>query len=281
MRPEALAVEALREYLLAKLPAKVAALNATRKATLKSALQGPFVITSGMTLTLSPVGHEAVGTAVLLTTGTRTAAQVAADINTASVVGITASDDSAGRLVLTATAIPAPGAPSVICVQSDGDTGVNALFGWESGGEHLDRAALVAPSWRGVVDGEWLVAPDMGGGFWVALRDRASKQVEPDRRGEFLVTIPVEVVRPFGSNATPHRDREAISACLQAVREIITDTSEGRQLGRAAQGDVQYVRVTAVNIAAEPFAAPAKGGAFFDVAGMTVTVRIFQPPSGP
>lgn len=279
MRPEGLAVDALREWLLATLPAKVAELNVARKATLKSALLEPFTITSGMELKLSAVGPSPAGTTVSLTTGSRTAAQVAADITTAAPAGLVASAVD-GRVVVTSTSTPVEGAPSVVCVQPD-DTGANAVFGWEAGGERVDVAALVAPSWRGVVDGEWLAGPDMGKGFWVALRGRTSKpapQAPSIRRGEFLVTMAVEVIRPFGSNATPHRSREAITACVQAVRECLTDTSAGRQLGRAAYGDVQLTDVSSVSIPAEYFGAR---GALFDVAGLTVTLRIFQPPSGP
>lgn len=277
--PEQITVDALLDYLRRYLPAKVAQLNPLRVAVLKSALVGPFTIPSGAVLRLSATSQEATPTSVSLTAGTRTAAQVVADITAASVPGITASADVAGRVVLTATATPASGAPSVVVVARDnGSTGSNAAFGWGDGGEHIETPALVSPSWRGVTDGRPLTAPDMGQGFWVMLGNRNSVPEKPGVRWDlFKVTISVEVWRPFSANAPPHRTREAITACGRAVRELIL-TTDGRYLGRQGAGDVQFADVGRVEVAGDPIRLNEVPGVLFDVARMTVTCRVFQRP---
>lgn len=277
--PEALAVKALRDYLLRYLPAKVAALNALRAASLTSALAGPFTVPSGAVLRLSTVGQDATAEEVALTSGTRTAVQVAADITAAAVPGLAASADDWGRLVLAATTAPAEGAPSVVIVGHDEDgTGANAAFGWAVGGEHFETAALVAPSWRGVTDGRPLAVPDMGQGFWVMLGNRSTRPTHPGvRRDTYLVTIQTDIWRPFSANAPPHRTREAISACVRAVRELLLST-DGRYLGRQGSGDVQLADVSDVSIAGDPLRLNEAPGILFDVARITLTVRVFQRP---
>lgn len=277
--PDALAVQALREYLLRYLPAKVAQLNTLRAATLKSALVEPFTIPSGAVLRLSATSQEVAPTDVALTAGVRTSAQVAADVTAAAVPGLTASSDEAGRLVLTADAAPASGAPSVVVVARDsGRTGSNEAFGWADGGEHSEVPALVAPSWRGVCDGQPLTAPDMGQGFWVLLGNRTAKPTHPGiRRDTYTVTITTEVWRPFSANAPPHRTREAISSCVRAVRELV-ESGDGRYLGRQGAGDVQLVTVADVTIADRPRAFTEVPGVLFDVARLTLNVRVFQRP---
>jgi hypothetical protein len=277
--PEQITVDALLDYLRRYLPAKVAQLNPLRVAVLKSALVAPFIIPSGAVLRLSATSQESAPTDVTLTSGTRTAAQVVADITAASVPGITATADAVGRVVLTATATPAPGAPSVVVVARDnGNTGSNAAFGWAEGGEHIEVPALVSPSWRGVVDGRPLVAPDMGQGFWVMLGNRNSvPDKEGIRRDLFKVTVSVEVWRPFSANAPPHRTREAITACARAVRELIL-TTDGRYLGRQGAGDVQLADVGRVEVAGDPLRLNEVPGVLFDTARMTLTCRVFQRP---
>lgn len=284
VNPEALAVTAVREYLLQTLPAKVATLNAARKASIKSALAGPYLVPQGAKLRLSSQSQDATPIEITLTSGAiaRTAAEVAQDINGPFPVGggpVLASADASGRLVLESYTAPAEGAPSVVVVARDiGPTGANAMLGWAEGGEHVERAALVAPSWRGVVDGRPLAAPDMGQGFWVMLGNRTARPTHPGiRRDTYLVTIATEVWRPFSANGGPHRNREAVSACVQAVREVLFTTT-GRYLGRQAYGDVQLADVPDATIAGDPLSLQESPGILFDVATLTLTVRVFQRP---
>lgn len=273
--PDALAVQALREYLLRYLPAKVAQLNALRPAMLKAALAGPYTIPSGATLLLSAVGHESTPQSVPLTSGTRTAAQLVADVVAAAVVGITASVDEAGRFVLTSDTAPTETAPSVMVAGAD-LTGANLALGWADGGEYVEMASLQAPSWRGVVDGKPLAVPDMGQGFWVSLGNRTVRPTHPGiRRDTWNVAFAVEIWRPFSSQV--HRSREAISTCVRAVRELI-ESGDGRYLGRQGAGDAQLVTITDVTIKGEPVSYAEVPGIFFDFATLTLNVRVFQRP---
>lgn len=274
--PEAVAVAAFCDFLRAELPAKVTSLNAARFAVLKAGLVGPYTIPSGGKLKLSAVGPEATPVECTLTSGSRTAAQVASDINGTVGVPLTASADADGRLVLTSPTAPTASLASVACVALDA-TATNVVLGWETGGEREEVAALVAPGYRGVVDGRPLVAPDMGNGFWVLLGNRTAKPTHPGiRRDTYLVTITTELWRPFGANATPHRSREAISSCVRAVREVVCSDT-GRYLGR--DGDVQLADATEATIFGDPLALREVSGVLFDVARLTLTCRVFQRPS--
>jgi hypothetical protein len=278
MEGEAVVIRALREYLLAYLPGKVAQLNGLRAAALKSATLESFTVPASSSLVLA-ADRSSAGTTVALTSGVRTAAQVAADVNAAAVPGVTATTDG-GRLVLIATATPAQDAPSVVAVKA---STVNPVFGWDLGGEHVITSGLAAPSWRGVVDGWPVTVPDMGRSFWVILGDRNSVPISPDvRRDEVLVTLDVTVIKPE-ANMSPHRSREAISSCVRALRELLT-TTDGRYLGRAGAGDVLFTSMSKVNIPGKPFVfSPAQNSAFsgvlFDVASFVLTVKVFQRPA--
>lgn len=279
--PDAIAVDALLAYLRLKLPAKVSSLNSSRAAVLTSALAGPYTVPVGAVLRLASGSHEATPTDVALTDGSRTAAQVAADIEAVGVSGLTASADAAGRLVLTADNAPAVDAPSCVIVAQDVDgdglaTGSNVVFGWAEGGEHFETQALTAPSWRGVVDGRPLTAPDMGQGFWVMVGNRTARPTNPGiRRDTYLVTMTVDLWRPWSASAPPHRSREAISSCVRAVRELV-ESDDGRYLGRQSAGDVQLATVDGVSIAGDPIQFNEVPGVLFDVAQLTITARVFQ-----
>lgn len=273
--PDALVVQALREYLLRYLPAKVAQLNALRPAVLKAALAEPYTVPSGAVLQLSAAGHEAAPTAVPLTAGVRTSAQLVADVAAVAPPGLVASTDEAGRFVLTATAAPTSSSPSLIRAAAD-TTGANLALGWADGGEHVEMASLQAPSWRGIVDGRPLAVPDMGQGFWLMLGNRTVRPTHPGiRRDTHNVIFAVEVWRPFSSDV--HRSREAISSCVRAVRELL-EAGDGRYLGRQGAGDVQLVTVGDVTINGDPLAFQEVPGVLFDLARLTLNVRVFQRP---
>jgi hypothetical protein len=277
---EGIVVRALREYLLANLPGKVAQLNALRGAALKSALVEPFTVPASASLVLSTTGRDSGGVTVALPSGSQTASAIAATINAAVVPNVTASTD-AGRLVLTSTVTPAVGTLSLLSLQAG--TG-NAAFGWDAGGEHVTTSALVAPSWRGITDGWPLAVPDMGSGFWVILGDRESVPVDPDvRRDEILVTLEVTLLK-MEAATSPHRSREGITSCLRAVRELLL-TSTGRYLGRVGSGDVLFAAISKANIPGRPFSFVDKNGAsvvnasVFDAATFTLTCRVYQRPA--
>lgn len=273
VRPSALACEALREYLLQHLPARVATLNTARFAVVKSALAGPYVIASGALL----IGtSRPASTSVTLPTGTVTAATIATAIN-AAVTGVTASADTDGRLVLTATTAPSAGTASAVAV---GASSANATFGWDDDGAYEVRSALLAPNWKGVLDGFPVALPDYGRSFAVILEDREDVPLGGYRRDMHTVTVGMSVWA-VDRNVQVHRSREYVQAAVQAVREVLT-SDEGRTLGRAALGDVQHVEVSRAKVRGMPFQAfdEAKRplGAPADVASMTVSVKVFARP---
>ncbi len=275
VRPSALACEALREYLLQHLPARVATLNAARFATVKAGLAGPYVIASG-SLMLG-TSRPATTSVTLPTGGAVTATTVAAAIN-AAVSGVTASADTAGRLVLTADVAPTEGVASAVCVGPS--TVGNPIFGWDTDGAYEVRSALLAPSWKGVLDGFPVALPDFGRSFCVILEDREDVPLGGYRRDMHTVTIGLSVWAT-DRNVQAHRSREYIQAAVQAVREVLT-SDEGRTLGRAALGDVQHVEVSRAKVRGMPFQAfdEAKRplGAPADVAAMSVSVKVFARP---
>lgn len=276
LRPEQLAVSALREWLVFQLPARCAAINATRPAKLISSSAGPFTLDGGLLLSDEGLTDTA-PVEVDFAAGTYSSQQVADAIN-AEIPDFAASVDSWGRLVITSDP-PAGTLPSVMCALP---SSLNAAFGWGANGEVVTREALVAPSWRGVMDGIPLPSQELGAGFWVILGDRSAAIVTGNRRSEYLVTVSVDVMRSLGLNQQPFRDREAIAACVRAVREVLTDDAAGRQLGRAEFGDVVFTETPRTAIMGQALQAPAsRGSFFFDVAALEVSVRINNPATGP
>lgn len=279
--PEGLAIRALREWLLRALPAKTAALNLTRNATLRAPGIGPFTIPSGASLKVSAVSLQGAWTTAPLTSGTRTATQLAADVTTAAPSNVTAGVDGSGYFYVTSDVEPSASANlnSFMGVGSD-STGANLAIGWEAGGEHVLNPPLRPPSFRGVTDGHPVMAPDMGKGMWVILGDRSTVMYQNNsyRRDEYETTISVEVYRP-DANQNPNRNREAISSTVRAIREcLMSDT--GKQLGRASAGDIVFAKVINTKISSRPFSFEGSNSpnVFFDVALLTVVVRTFQRP---
>lgn len=277
VEPIAIAARALRDYLLRWLPAKVAQLNALRGAVLKSALVGPFNISSGALVLAS--AREGATTSVTLPTGAAvTATQVATAINAVPVAGLTASADGEGRLVLTAAA-PTEGVPSVVRVAAS--TVANALFGWPQNGHTEVVTALTAPTSKGVMDGWPVSIPDMGRTFAVILGDRKAVPLGGVRRDQHTVTLDV-VVWAADRAAGGHRSREHIQAAARAVHELLS-SDDGRTLGRGSVGDVLHVEVSGLQVRGMPFQAFDESkrpvGGATEVASLTVTAKVFHRPS--
>lgn len=276
VEPTAIAARALRDYLLRWLPAKVTQLNALRGAVLKSALVGPFSISSGALVLAS--AREGATTSVTLPTGAAvTAAQVATAVNAAAVPGITASADGEGRLVLTAAA-PTAGVPSAVRVAT---STANALFGWPQDGQSEVVTALTAPTSKGVMDGWPVSLPDMGRTFAVILGDRKAVPIGGVRRDQHTVTVDV-VVWAADRAAGGHRSREHIQAAARAVHELLS-SDDGRTLGRGSVGDVLHVEVSGLSVRGMPFQAFDESkrpvGGATEVASLTVTAKVFHRPS--
>ncbi len=273
IRPEALAASVLRDYLLLALPAKVAALNAARAPVLKSPLAGPFAVPPGARLLLR---EGAVSYPVVLTSGSRTATQLAVDFAAAGFAG--ASSDVRGRLVLTGAA-PAAGAWQRLELASEGEAGgvagVHALFGWDSGGNRVVRSPLVAPTYRGLYDG-FPVQPDFpgGGALVVILGDRRATPQPNVRRDMHDVQVTVHLLRAEPQAAT-HASREGIQACLQAVRECI---HESRTLDESETSDrhIMLTEVESTEVGGRPLLMEGLPGLFFDSAEVRVRIRVYE-----
>lgn len=279
-RVEQAAADALRAFLLLRLPARVAAVNATRAAVLTAPWAGPYVIPIGAVL-----GVGAVPLYISLNPDLyveRTAADLADDIN-AWVPGI-ASADADGRLVLTDLSTPEPGAPSVMAIGVDNGgevdgapTGSNAALGFNPGGERVVRSALAAPSLRGVMDG-WPVTADFQGGgvINIVIGDRSSDDIGEKRRNEKLVGLDVTILWADPASAR-HRNREGIASAVRCVREVI---NTDQTLGRAAFGDIVYCDDGPCQISGLPFNFGSEKGAplLFDGASMRIDVKVFERP---
>jgi len=277
VRPEALVCEYLRDWLLMQLPAKVAEVNAARAPVLRSPYAGPYVVTSGMALSIS-IDDPAACTSVALTTGTRTATQLAADIEGTSGLSGIATADADGRLVLTGAA---PSSATQGVYIGPDSTGAAELLGFNPGGERCVRAPLAAPLSSGVADG-WPNILDCGPGFWVILGKRASVPVQPGdvRRDSWMAAVEMTIMLK-DTNIQNSRSREAIEACVQCVQEVLL-SDRGRYLGRNGHGDVMKVEEKTCIIPGTPWRASDESGnvlGIFDTATYAISVRVYSRPA--
>lgn len=259
-----------RDYLLRTLPAKVAALNTA--AILRAPYAGPYVIAAGRTLTLNVGGSDV---PVALTSGTRTATQVAADIN-ASITGL-ASEDLQGRLLLTSQAAPSIGTPSVIRVQPDPSAAINEVFGWERGGSWVVVSALAAPTYRAFCDG-WPIHPSFGGPgvINIVIDDRRSAPTQPGpRHDEYIVDLDLVVFRadPDSYQAS----KEGIHRAVQAVRELLLSDT-GRRFG-IEDTAIGLVEERGLTVKGAPISFENMPGIQYDAAVLRLGVRIFERQS--
>lgn len=294
VKPEQRAADALRDWLLLKLPAKVLEVNTYRAAVLKTPTGGPFTIPANAQLRFSNSAREVEQdptrfVTISLTQGVRTATQVAADFNAALPAPAIASVDDDGRLVLTDQMPPVEGGRNSVFVLAPDtlgtggtSTGANVALGFAEGGELVVHSAITTPTPSGVLDGEPAIGfpPEFAGKMVLVVNDRSGKPVLPEpRRDSTLVELELDVLafRLAGEN---YRSREHIQSCLRCVREVLT-SSRGRYLGREAYGDIKEVSLlpgARIAGAAFRFAEP-KGSPFFDAAQLRLTVRVFERPA--
>jgi hypothetical protein len=276
VRASALAAQALREYLLLSLPAQVAVVNLTRAATLTTPAAGPWTIPAAASLGISLTGAAAF-TVCTLTAGSRSASQLATEINSGfgSVIATALTD---GRLRLTSTTTPTgPDTVSVVALDADA-TGAALVLGFDPGGECIVRAPLVAPTSKGLCDGEPLVLEPLAQGrMIVVIRDREDVAVQAElRREERLATMELLVYVPMTRQGW-HQSREEIQAACECIIDVISSTS-GRQLARSAENDVGFVQVKSVKVSGTSWETK-KQNFLLDIAKLVVTARVFQRPT--
>lgn len=273
----ALTARALREYLLAALPAQVTTRNAARAATLTTPQAGPWTIPASGAITVS-LDNTTFAT-VSLTSGSRTAAQIASEVNATGGLSGVASALSDGRLRFTATSAPSGSDSASVVALGEDATGANLALGFDPSGEVCVRAPLIAPTSKGVCDGEpQVLDPFAAGRMLVVIGDREDVAVPNElRRDERLATLAVLVYVPL-LRQDYHASREEIQAAVECIVDAISTTS-GRQLARSADGDVGFVQVKSVKVAGSSFADPRQPNYLFDVARLAVTARVFQRPA--
>lgn len=274
IRASALAAQALREYLLAKLPAQVAVVNLTRAATLTTPAAGPWTIPSGGSVSLSLDGTNF--TPCPLTTGSQGATQLSSDINSAMGATIaTALVD--GRMRWTSTTPPTgPDTASMLFLATD-STGANLALGFDPAGESCVRAPLIAPTSKGVCDGEPTgpMEPYAAGRMVVVIMDRSDVAVVNElRREERLATLNVRVYVPMIRQQ--YQTREEIQSACECILDVISSTN-GRQIGRSSENDVGFVQCKSLKVSGSSWTTKSTN-LLLDLAELTLTARVFQRP---
>lgn len=281
VRPEQIAAIACREWLLLGMPAKVAEVNATRAASLKSPWAGPFTIGASATLGINVTASSDTYVNVALTAGSRTTTQVAAEINATSGLSGVASVDSADRLVLTSPSAPTTSAVSKLFLRGSA-LDANTVFGFTRGGERCVTTALVAPGNQDVIDG-WPLLSDLcsrgPGTVVVILGDKVTKEAANIHKDQHTVTMDISVLR-IEPQQQVHRTREHIYAAIRCVRELVVTTT-GRQFGKATVGDIMRVRLSAGRVVAKPFSFGNKEGPnpLFDAAIFNASIDVYERPA--
>lgn len=284
------ATDAMRRYLVAALPAAIAASNAAKHATVSL---GPFPVTvpsGGGWLGLTTLADEEItdrssGTTEIawypISAGSYTAAQmvtalglpfntlVAEEFSAAvngALVDVRHISDISVRPVARIVGYPPSDASVQACLAS--------VLGLDAGGETAFALPLGAITSRCITDGFPAVAPDMNAGMWVVIGDRgAAPHGESSlRRDTWAVRMQMFVLVPASASAH-HRTRDSISRAVGAVESCLLSSS-GRYLGRESVGDVVGLEVLEEKIDGQPMAIDALPGMLFDTAMLEVEVRI-------
>lgn len=258
------AQRALFWSLRRSLATALATLDTTRRARVICP-PGPYTIPSSGTVIVN-------GTTIALTAGSRTAAQVAAEVN-ASLPGVASADASSG-LVLASTGAPTEADPAEVII---GDGTANAALGLVAGDSDSVICALGSTrprllerelEWPGHYD-----APTVG--IDGIVRDVS---VAPLRQDEAIVSIALACLVP-GVAGYHEAARERTQAFVAAVADVIRvgDGRAGYLVGGEVYGD-QIIK-------AEPGDPSIRMGSLgrqqaalpFGLATLPVTVRVYAP----
>lgn len=276
--PLQIATQALREWLLFKLSAKTSEVNAQRRARLTAQFAGPYAVVGNLSFSSSRGGPWETPT---LTTGTRTALQVATELNN-EFSEMEAGVDDFGRLYVLSGNTPSESDDQASCIALKAAATANEPFGWPAAGDYELNTPIRTPTFNGICDGNPLYPFDNSQGFWVVIDDRECvlwpSTETHRRRDEYLCTFQIYIYRP-DIGAQSHRSREGIASCVRCVREVLS-TASGLQLGRAEFGDIVIVNIASEKISGTPFSFSNSKtpNLAFDVAHMVVQIKVFQLP---
>ena len=215
--------------------------------------------------------------AVALTAGSRTATQIAGEINATSGLSGVASALADGRLRLTSPTTPTGPAVSSVMALANDSTGTSLALGFDPGGDIVVRAPIIAPTLKGLCDGEPLVLEPLAQGrMIVVIRDREDVAIAVElRREERLATLELLVYVPM-TRQSWHQSREEIQAACECIVDVISSTS-GRQLARSSTNDIGFCQVKSVKVSGSSWEMK-KQNFLCDIARLVVTARVFQRP---
>lgn len=211
------ATQALLWSLRRDLPAALTAADVTRRAKVVCP-PGPYTIPAAGTLIIN-------GTTIALTAGSRTATQVAAEIN-ASIPALASVDASLG-LVLTGAAAPTATAPSTITVY---DGTANEALGLQAGDSDRIVQAIGTPRVR-FFERQLALLDDWDGPVVAFEREVRDTSQVPLRLDAAIINIALLAVVP-GFPDCAAAAHEAVSAFAQALAGVIR-TGDGRASSNA------------------------------------------------
>lgn len=250
---EELAARALRDWLLYALPGAVERVNSDRRAELHAGKAGPYTIPP-----TSDVAHFNLGTTkgvaaagAPVTDGDYTAAELVTAFNNGTPYDFCeAFVDDIGRFAVRTLDGVVNGKKSLYLGQ-ELTAGFNAALGWPAE-NFVMRWPLATPKYDDILDG-WPPLWGPTGPVAVVLGDRKSKPGER-RSDQYETRIDVSVLVRC-QQGEGYFSRETIHAGMRAVRTALFDvaSNSGRQLGRAATGDVVRVEEADGFVRGAPF----------------------------
>lgn len=276
LRVEERATSALQEWLLKELPAKVAAVNTRLRATITTPTAGPWAVANGTQLGIGP-DRDTTGYSDLLAAGSYTAGQLAAAFTASpglSAFTFEALDD--GRLRITA--------PSATDLVLSPLGTANEALGFPPNMVVFDDT-ITAPGLLEVYDG-WPVmfgADNTPGRMVLVIGDRSSApNTQNVRRDTYRVALELVVMVCVGGRHEQRRSRKQLAGAVEAVRDALFTTPQGRQLGVlvADDGDaaISLVTETSAVIGAKPFSfGNGKSlNPLFDVAALKLSALVYE-----
>jgi hypothetical protein len=260
--PTTRALQALVATLRDGFPARLAAADATRFAKVVAA-KGPYTVPAGALLTVN-------GTTVQVSSGTRTASQVALEC---TVLGTTASADADGRLVITSNTAAAAGLPSK--VEIGGGT-ANAVLGLVERHSSAVRMAIGSPAPL-IFEHEIPTSVPADRILVGVEAPLATTPVAPVKGNVHAVRIGIVIVVPgvMGEREPTLEAVRAVAAELDAT--IRTGDGGGRnQVGGAVYGENVISCLRIRSIADPQLQREPRTGAIFGVVAEEYEVRVYD-----